>query len=100
MPAEPQTEIRRMTISHAEFLRSLTPLGKFYQYRIDEDETCIVIRDGLREVQVRLGPETAQRLGALHMPMTEVQLIYHGFNRAELERFRERFDLCFRRGGG
>ncbi len=100
MPAEAQTEIRLMAISHAEFLRSITPLKKHYRYHIDEEKRRIVVNDGPRSVEVRLGPETSKRLGVLQMPAMEVELSFHGFTQEELERFRYRFDLCFRRGGG
>ena len=99
MSAE-KTEKRLMAISRSEFLRSLTPLGKYYQYRIDGDGERIVISDGPRSVEVHLGPETRQRLGALQMPAMEVALVFHGFTQEQLARFRSRFDLCFSRGGG
>ncbi len=89
-----------MTISQAEFLRSLTPLGKHYRYHIDEEKRRVVIDDGPRRAEIRLGPETSNRLGALEMPAMEVELSFQGFAQKELERFRFRFDLCFRRGGG
>ncbi len=100
MPAEARTEVRLMTISHKEFLRSLTPLEKHYQVYIDADQKRIVIRDGTRSVEVHLGPETRQRLGALRLSATEVELSFQGFTPEALARFRSRFDLCFRRGGG
>jgi len=100
MPEEAQTEIRLMAISHTEFLRSLTPLEKHYRCHIDEEQKQVVISDGPRSVEVHLGPETSQRLGALQMPAMEIELSFHGFTPEELKRFRSRFDLCFRRGGG
>lgn len=100
MPLEPRIEKRLMAISRAEFLRSLVPLAKHYQYRVAEDGKRIVISDGPRSVEVHLGPETRQRLGALHMPAMEVELAFHGFTHEALARFRSRFDLCFSRGGG
>ena len=100
MPAEAHTEIRLMAISQAEFLRSLTPLKKYYGYHIDEAKRRIVVNDGPRSVEIHLGPEASKRLGALRMPAIKVELSFHGFTQEELERFRYRFDLCFRRGGG
>jgi len=100
MQSEVQIEVRRMAISHAEFLRSLIPLKKYYQYQIDAEQKRIVISDGPRRVEIQLGPQTSQRLGSLHMPATEVALSFHGFTPNERVRFCSRFDLCFRRGGG
>ena len=89
-----------MAISHAEFLRSLIPLKRYYQYQIDAEQNRVVIHDGPRRVEIQLGPEQSQRLGSLHMPETEVRLTFHGYTPSELEGFHTRFDLCFRRGGG
>ena len=95
-----RTETRLMAISRAEFLRSLIPLKKYYRYHIDGTQRRVVINDGPRSVEVHLGPETTKPLGALQMPAMEVELSFHDFTQEELERFRCRFDLCFRRGGG
>lgn len=100
MAKQAQTERRLMAISEAEFLRSLTPLNKHYTYRIDRAKRRIVIDDNPRSVEIHLGPETSNRLGALKMPAMQVELSFNDFSQAELERFRYRFDLCFRRGGG
>jgi len=100
MAPRDHTEVRVMAIGHRDFLRSFTPLGKHYRYAVDSNAGRIVIEDGPRRVEIHLGVETRRLLGALEMPSTEVSFTFHNFSKTELERFRERFDLCFRRGGG
>ena len=95
-----QTFIRVMTITHAEFFRSLSPLKKYYSYKPGTDSSSISISDGLRQVKIKLGPENVKKLGALKMPVTEVEFIFTGFSSTELDEFWRLFDLCFRRGGG
>lgn len=94
-----------MTITHAEFLRSLHPLKQYYQIETSDDPTCIVIvdrsgSDRLRQVRIDLGPQASRQLGSLQLPTTEVKLTLQGFSRIELDLFWTRFDLSFRRGGG
>jgi len=95
-----QTYVRVMTITHAEFLRSLVPLNKYYTYNIDPAKTSIFITDGPRHIAIKLGPENITRLGALQMPSTEVKFTFTAFSQSELDEFWRLFDLSFRRGGG
>ncbi len=114
-----------MTITHAEFLRSLLPLKRHYQIETSGDPPCILIVDGsgrarsgrdrsgcdqsgcdqsgcvrLRQVRIDLGPQASRQLGSLQLPTIEVKLSLQGFSRIELDLFWTRFDLSFRRGGG
>jgi hypothetical protein len=49
---------------------------------------------------LELGPERERRLGALCLPVTDVQFRFSGFDQASFKAFIERFDLAFQRGGG
>ena len=100
MAADIQTHTRVMSITHAEFLRSLLPLKKYYQYKIDDDGKLIQITDDQRLVKIQLGTEGRTVLGSLQMPSTQVKLTFCGFTPPEMDLFWSRFDLCFRRGGG
>ena len=100
MSATTQTEVRLMAITHADFIRSLKPLEKFYEYRVDENKKHIEISDGARHIQVQLGSEKSQQLGALQLPSIEVKFTFSKFTQQEIAQFWNRFDLCFRRGGG
>jgi hypothetical protein len=100
MPADVQTHTRVMSITHAEFLRSLLPLKKYYQYKIDDNGKLILISDEQRVVKIRLGKEGRTVIGSLQMPSTQVELTFSGFTPPDMDLFWSRFDLCFRRGGG
>jgi len=89
-----------MTLTRAEFLRSLQPLRRYYHCRVHPGEREITIDDGPRRVSIVLGAESQRRQGALALPTLDVQLTYHGFDDATLAEFHYRFDLSFRRGGG
>lgn len=95
------TRIRRnMSISHAEFLRSLAPLGKHYPYEIDPSRQCIRVTGKAGLIQILLGEERRKHLGSLELPETTVEFRFPALNKQEIELFLSRFDLCFQRGGG
>lgn len=89
-----------MAITHAEFIRSLTPLKKYYAYKLNPDKTIISITDGPRHIEIKLGAESIKRLGSLHMPVSEVMFSFSGFTTTQQSEFWRVFDLSFRRGGG
>ena len=100
MAVENQTHTRIMCITHADFLRSLQPLKKYYPYKINGDGKQILINDDQRVIQIQLGTEGQVEMGSLSMPSTEVTFTFQGFTPPERDLFWSRFDLCFRRGGG
>jgi hypothetical protein len=100
MSEKAQTYVRVMAITHAEFLRSLVPLKKYYAYKVDPAKTSISISNGPRQVNIKLEPESITQLGALQMPSTVVNFSFTAFSQSELDDFWRLFDLSFRRGGG
>ena len=100
MPTASQTYTRTMSITHADFLRSLLPLKKYYHYQINNAANQILIKEDQRVIQIQLGREGQLELGSLRMPSIEVTFTFRGFTPNEREVFWSRFDLSFRRGGG
>jgi hypothetical protein len=94
------TEVRDMSITHANFIRSMKPLKKYYDYIIDEKNMRIIINDESRQVQLNLGPEKKRHLGSFWLPKVDVEFVFSNYNKSELEIFWQRFELSFRRGGG
>jgi hypothetical protein len=89
-----------MTISPAEFLRSLQPLRRLY--RIEIDETAREVSISLRSFRGILQWQENKPviLGSLSMPSMEVHFRFSNSAPDEIASFWVRFDLCFRRGGG
>ncbi|WP_369161868.1 hypothetical protein [Candidatus Thiodiazotropha sp. LNASS1] len=95
-----RTSSRMMTIAHAEFLRSLSPLKQHYQIEIDEARREVEIScRGLRAV-LQLHEMGPVKLGSLTMPSLKVFFRFEDSAVDEISQFWARFDLCFRRGGG
>ncbi|MBT2968965.1 MAG: hypothetical protein KME56_00510 [Candidatus Thiodiazotropha sp. (ex Ctena orbiculata)] len=91
---------RTMTISQAEFLRSLLPLKHHYRIEIDEAKGEVEISDQGLRVVISLLENRPLKLGSLSMPSLKVYFSFRDTAADEVARFWSRFDLCFRRGGG
>jgi hypothetical protein len=87
-----------MSISHAEFFRSLAHLLRGEDFELRGDGATI--RRGPGTVEIRLGPEGQRRLGNFALPRTPVEIVFDGCPDAEARVFLKRFDDVFRRGGG
>jgi hypothetical protein len=93
-------ERRTMTITRAEFQRSLQPLKQHYQVEVDERATEVEITRRSFKVVIQLRDNNPIVLGSLKMPSLEVIFNFEGSATDQIAQFWMRFDLCFRRGGG
>ena len=91
---------RMMTISHAEFLRSLLPLRQHYRIDIDKASGEVEISHQRLKAVLSLHENRPLKMGSLSMPSLEVDFNFGNSAADEIARFWSRFDLCFRRGGG
>jgi len=93
-----------MSISHRDFQRLLPAAVSGYRLsgRGKGEALRFQIRhpDDDRLLTLDLGPERERRIGALRLPVTDVQFRFSGFDQAGFEAFIKRFDLAFQRGGG
>ena len=95
---EPQTLVRRMTITRVEFLRCLPRAAPGMKQHIEGAR--IRLEDSARRVGIDLGHQGEHSIGSLVLPQTEVRLQFEGFSGSEREAFLKRFDLAYQRGGG
>jgi len=91
---------REMSISHRDFERLLPAAVPGYRLDGDGPQYQIRLPDQNRLLTIDLGPERERHLGALRLPVTDVQFRFSGFDQASFKAFIERFDLAFQRGGG
>ena len=87
---------REMSISHADFLRTLSAAEELGPFQIDGD---LIQINGSR-ITIRLLPEGERHIASLRLPQTTVEFRFEGCDAAEVERFMERFQRYFQRGGG
>lgn len=98
MPKCEQRFIRTMSITQAEFIRSLQPLKKDYPFTVTEEEKKITISDP--QIEIHLGNQININLGSLNMPSMDITFFFRDMAEQGIEDFWNRFNLCFRRGGG
>lgn len=87
-----------MTISHADFVRTLPALMQGKSYTVNGRE--IEAADGERRILIRLSEQSQRHFGPIPLPVTHVELLFHGYSQADVARFKAHFDNCYRRGGG
>jgi len=89
---------REMTISHADFLRTLPSALNNKSYEINGDR--VTLKSENRKLQILLFPESSRQLGPVSLPVTRVEFVFSGHSPREVEQLIERFDIYYRRGGG
>jgi len=87
-----------MGVSHADLFRILPVVAELGNTIVEDD--VISIRELGGVIRIRYSKERSRILGVLRLPVTHLDFSFSGLSRAEITRFMQRFDFCFRRGGG
>lgn len=96
--AEPVSIRYEMTISHADFLRTLPAAMQGIRHIVSGREIRAE-QDG-RRLSIRLSQESTRRFGPIALPVTHVEVSFEGYSDMEVQQFKTRFDNCYKRGGG
>ena len=89
---------REMGLTHVEFFREVPAALRHREYLRQDRQVRVVLGRG--SLVITLGSEQTRRIAALRLPYTVVEFAFEGVEQIEREDFMQRFDLCFRRGGG
>ena len=87
-----------MGIVHRDLFRSLPAAVGEHDYEVQGRRVLITIGEG--QIEISLGEQRERRIALLRLPVTTVTFTVHNLAEDVLNRFMERFDLYFRRGGG
>lgn len=87
-----------MGLTHEEFFRELPAALRNRRFVAETGRVRVELEGG--SLVITLGGEHIRRIAALRLPYTVVDFAFEGVEEVERERFMQRFDLCFRRGGG
>jgi len=87
-----------MQCTHAEFLRELPIACGKRPYEIIGERA--IIREGEREIQIKIQDEPIRHLGSLDLPMEEITLRFIDYTEAEADKFMVEFRRHTMRGGG
>ena len=89
---------REMGLTHEEFFRELPAALAHREFVVESNRVSVDLERG--SLVITLGSEQTRRIAALRLPCTVVDFAFEGVEEIEREHFMQRFDLCFRRGGG
>lgn len=89
---------REMSISHAEFFRSLVPAVAPATFQADG--LTITVHGAPGAVTIRLSEERERRIALLRLPVVDVKIELEDFSEEDYESFMRQFDRSFQRGGG
>ncbi len=89
---------REMTITHKEFLRLLPKAISGLPYQVRGRQ--IDISHERASVRICLSEESVRKIASLALPLTLVRIELRGFEQSELQKFMNRFDLAYQKGGG
>lgn len=87
-----------MGLTHAEFFRELPAAIGYRDHVAEAGRVSVDLERG--SLVISLGSEQTRNIAALRLPYTVVGFVFEGVEESERETFMQRFDLCFRRGGG
>lgn len=91
---------REMTITHADFLRLIPRALSSFEYELLPGNTEIKINHPCGKIIIRLLSETERKLGSLSLSVTQLEFNFLDLSSNDIEEFLNRFDLCYRKGGG
>jgi hypothetical protein len=89
---------REMGLTREEFFKSLPQAIAHREFTVTNGVVRIEFEN--RAVTIELGQERMRSIALLTLPYMEVRFTFLDFSVQERERFMERFNLYFRRGGG
>ena len=93
------THRAEMGFSHRELLNGLP--AAVAPFSIEKRSNLVYQFDHeKRRVLLTLQPESSRRIHALCIPVTEVELKFFGFSRADFDEFMHRYKRYLHKGGG
>ncbi len=90
--------VKEMGIELGDFFRLLPRALESDDFEVAGDR--IRMGDGRRRMEIVVTPGEPRRIALLRMPVTHVEIAFHGYTDAEVEDAMRRFDMHFQRGGG
>ncbi|MGA8261958.1 MAG: hypothetical protein WB783_17230 [Arenicellales bacterium] len=89
-----------MSLTPEQFVESLSPVLEQEGGSVERDESQLTLINGARRAVVRFARKPDRRLGALTLPVLEVDIRFENYTGNEIKRFSDKFDLTFLRMGG
>ena len=89
---------KEMGLTHRDFYRSFAAVAAESEWQVDG---CVVtLQHPTGPIKIYLGPERRRQIARVSLPVTTLRFEFSHDKQPEVDAFMQRFDLCFRRGGG
>ena len=89
---------REMTITHDDFFRILPYALNEFAFEIHDNK--VLCQAGSGQIEIELSLVKTKNLGALKLPVMHVKFVLDNVKDEIKNRFFEKFDLAFQKGGG
>lgn len=89
---------KEMGLSHRDFFRSFAAVAGDAAWEREDDVVTLHHPGG--PIKIYLGPERRRKIARVSLPATTLRFEFLQHEQCEVDAFMQRFDLCFRRGGG
>jgi len=98
MTESPFSYSREMAVTHKDFFRILPRAMGDHSYTIDGLTVHAAIDEG--SVTIKIGAQQVRRIALMAIDYCEVEYKFDDLTQEQVERFKNRFELYYRRGGG
>lgn len=97
-PAMALVVTKEMGLTHRDFYRSFVAVAGEAAWQADGD--VVTLQDTAGPIHIYLSPERRRTIASVSLPVTTLRFEFLHHEQAEVDAFMQRFDRCFRRGGG
>ena len=92
------TVSKDMGLTHREFYRSFAKLAGDDAWQVADG--VVTLDHACGPIKIYLEPERRRTIAMVSLPATTLRFEFTQHDAAEVDAFMQRFDRCFRRGGG
>lgn len=89
---------KEMGLTHREFFRTFATLVGDQTWQVADD--VVTLDDTCGPVTIHLAPEGQRTIALVSLPVTTLRFEFAKHDAVAVDAFMQRFDRCFRRGGG
>lgn len=89
---------KEMGLTHRDFYRSFAAVAGPSVWYVEDD--VVTLQHPAGPIKIYLGPERRRKIAMVSLPATTLRFEFLHHKQSEVDTFMQRFDLCFRRGGG
>ena len=98
MSSDQITVHKEMGLTHDDLLRLLPVLAQPYVFTVSEQQ--IVISNNDQIVTIDYSIERTRKIASFELPVTDVNIVFTGFDQQQVKEFITKFDRVYQRGGG